>query len=231
MRFWLLISALLVATPASAWRPASPGIRVQALPDEAGHVFELDLTKVRLEAAKAPKDRGATAKELAAGRSALLAVNGGYFDPKMRSLGLLVSNGKQLNPLRRADWGVMTVNLQGRARLTHTRDHKRTKATEFAIQAGPRLLVAGKPTSLKPQWARRTALGILKANPYKLLLIVTKRSVSLMQLAEMFQTLGCDYALNLDGGSSTQLWADKSVSNVAPVDGVRVANALLVTAR
>ncbi len=225
MRILLLILLLPAPLLAQSWETKAPGLEYRALP--SGHAFRIDLKQIEPRIVRAPK-QGATLAELRTGDDALLAVNGGYFDPQMRSLGLLVSQNRELNSLRKADWGVLMVDLQHRARLIHTRDYKRMKSTAFAIQAGPRLLVAGKPTSLKPQWGRRTALGITKERT-TVILVVTTESMLLSRLAEVFVELGCDYALNLDGGSSTQL--STRLSGIENVKGVRVANAVVFAPR
>ena len=102
------------------------------------------------------------------------------------------------------------------------------KKAEFAVQCGPRLVVNYRVLNLKTQWARRTAIGVEKNPHYVLMLVVDKRILT-SDLAQLMKNLGARYAMNLDGGSSTQLWThDKSQ---AKLKGVRVANAILVTKR
>ena len=83
----------------------------------------------------------------------------------------------------------------------------------MAIQAGPRLIINHRIPSLKDGDAERTALGITKNN--QLIIVVTEKNpMSTTRLAEIMRRsedkdgLACQYALNLDGGHSTQLYAN-----------------------
>lgn len=225
----LLLVILLAAPPAFAdgWETLHPGVQYMTFRDGAGQAFRLDLAKVRLRIASA-EGREEVA-DLARGTGALLAVNGGFFDGDGRPLGLLVSGGRELSRLRRADWGVLTIDLTGVASVVHVRDFRRTKGLDFALEAGPRLVVAGKPLHLKDQSDPRTAIGV-RPGGRELVLVVVERSVSLTDLArDLAETFGCPDALNLDGGSSTQLWATSP--RVKAVSARPVANAVLVVPR
>lgn len=133
------------------------------------------------------------------------AINGGFFNPKGHSLGLRQSKGKELSPLRQANWGVFFIQNE-KARILHTRNFREIdkKGISEAIQCGPRLVVDGKTTDLKNQWARRTGIGIDAQG--KVLIAVCDSEISLPNWADFWaDNLHCDYALNLDGGGSTQL--------------------------
>lgn len=158
----------------------------------------------------------------------LMGINGGYFDPKDRPLGLLITEGRQINRVRRADWGVLTIRKK-RARLVHTRAYKPRKRTEFAIQAGPRLVVKGKELTLKPQWARRTAIGIRDGGKTLIVVVVDGRMLTSSLATHFRTTFGCDEALNLDGGSSTQLWTE--LPGIKNVRGLPVANGVFLVPR
>ena len=89
--------------------------------------------------------------------------------------------------------------------------------------------VEGKPLKLKKQNARRTAIGVLPGGD-QIVIAVVDRPVLTEDLAKhMAGTLGCTHALNLDGGTSTQLWS--ALPAVRSVSGFRVANAVLVIRR
>lgn len=174
--------------------------------------LRLDLEAYRpriLRASDIGKER-ALVESLATHHRLPLAVNGGFFSlHPTRSLGLLVDRGTQLNPLRRADWGVLYVAGR-RAALVHTRDYRAPRGVEFAIQCGPRLVIDGVVPKLKPQRARRTALGIQGSR--RLVLAVSQAPLDISELARLFAAtesaggFGCRQALNLDGGSSTQIY-------------------------
>ncbi len=209
------------------WKPLAKGL-AHAVLQEGMTAFRIDLAENDLVPVEGKPL--ATVDALARGRGALLAVNGGFFDAQGRPMGLLVSKGRILSRLRRVEWGVLAVDREGRATVVHAKQWAATTGTlRFAIEAGPRLVVDGKPLTFKPQVARRTALGVLPGGR-ALVLVVTSTGLSTAALAELFaKRLGCPFALNLDGGSSTQLVSP--LAGVPRISGKPVANAVLVLPR
>lgn len=208
-----------VAAPSDGWASLSPGLdwtRLEVETPETERTVRIlavrvDLSRFRLRALDArAHDRNVwSAKEAARADDVLVALNGSFFDEAGKPMGLLIDDGRQLYPLRKADWGVLYV-AGGKARIVHSRDFKKTPAgTTFAIQTGPRLVVGGKVTSLKPNFARRSAV-CLHADG-RVSLVATESAVVLSEFAEILRRspseggLGCPDAINLDGGSSTQL--------------------------
>jgi len=107
---------------------------------------------------------------------------------------------------------------------------------EVAIGGGPALVVNGKPMEWKG-WIHlrhpRTALGWNKK--YIFLVEVDGRQLDVSEgmtfseLAEYMIKLGCETAMNLDGGGSATLWAFGAVRN-SPSEGLErpAPNALVV---
>lgn len=233
----LLPTLGLVSPP--TWSVLEPGVehtmvRVATsagLPSSRMHVFRIDLRTHKLVPIDArrgsssttrpasqsgdvptPSRTRATVSTLAKERPLPLVVNGTYFDEKDRPLGLLVGEQGEINPLRRADWGVFYVT-GGRAALVHTTEWRKLKATkrEFAIQTGPRCVIDGEPVKLKPQVARRAALGI-QTDGRVLIAVSTSELLSadlarFMAKPEAEGGLACRHAVMLDGGGSAQVWA------------------------
>ena len=136
---------------------------------------------------------------------ACVVVNGGYFDGQGQPMGLRVGKNTTKSKMRRADWGVFWVK-NGVAHLSHTREFSSALAPDEAIQCGPRLVVGGVVTRLKPQWARRTGVGIDAQG--RVIIAVSGDELSLDEWARLWASptgLGCTDALNMDGGPSTQL--------------------------
>lgn len=236
------VAAALLALAPAPWTEVSPGLdhrEVSALPDAVTqyrlHAYRVDLRRYRPVVAQAPsKDSPrATVKDLAEPFGAHLAVNGTFFDERWRPLGLLVRDKKVLNPLRRADWGVLSV-IGAHATLVHTRAFSADDAAQvdFAIQVGPRAVVDGRPVKLKPQLARRTAIGIL-ADERTLVVVVSEGLVESNDLARVLAApagrggLGCHQALMLDGGPSSQLYARVGEHHRAVAGGYGVPNAVV----
>ena len=138
---------------------------------------------------------------------ARVVVNAGYFDGQGRPMGFRAGKNTPPSKLRRADWGVFWVK-NGVAHVSHTRDFSSSIHPDEAVQCGPRLVVNGQPTQLKPQWARRTGVGIDRTG--LVVLAVSDGEVSLDEWAKIWASpsgLNCRDALNMDGGPSTQLAA------------------------
>jgi len=106
-----------------------------------------------------------------------------------------------------------------------------------AIGGGPILLDAGK----SPEWSGpqprhpRTVLGWNDEQYFLVVVDGRQRDLSAgmtyPELASLMKRLGCEYAVNLDGGGSSTLWLDGRVMN-SPSDGREraVANSLIVVA-
>jgi uncharacterized protein YigE (DUF2233 family) len=212
----------------SGWQTIAPGVELRTFSVGAGstlggvsQIIALRTTPSHL------KIRQGALLEASKWRdkyNAVAVVNGGYFDPQNKSLGLRVCDGEKKSALHPADWGVFYIseNRSGvlQARILHTRDFKRkfpqreysrskisrSGSITQAIQCGPRLVVNGKTTDLKPQVARRTGLGIQSDG--KIVVAVCDGTLSFDTWARIWQSkdgLHCPDALNLDGGGSTQL--------------------------
>jgi hypothetical protein len=167
------------------------------------HLFRIPLDDFELRILSPGEGRrSATVSEMTADAGALLGVNGSFFLDDYSPLGLLISQGKELQGLRKVDWGVFFVKA-GRAGLVHMRDFPGSAGLDFAIESGPRLVVDGELIKVKPQRARRSMLGI--DGEGRVLIAVTATSVLLPEAAAFMRDHGARYALNLDGGPSSQL--------------------------
>jgi len=143
---------------------------------------------------------------------ALAGINGGFFQPDYKPLGLIIIDGREVNPLRKTDWGVLLIQ-QNRPRLVHTREFQPDPSISQALQVGPRLVVGGKELRLKRQVARRSAVGINFRD--ELILINTEDAevyaqdlARILRLPEAEGGLECRDALALDGGPSAQMYGE-----------------------
>lgn len=195
------------------WRVVAPGVEYQAIPNPYTpwsyvHVFRIQLAQHALRVVRAKEQ--AFVKELATTTSAKLAINAGFFDQHFRPLGLRVSEGKQINAAKPITWWSVFFTQNRHAHIQHTRQFSLNPAIDFAIQSGPRLLVEGEiPATLKPGRDERTALGITKTGA--VLLVVTEHApLTTYELANIMRQdpIAAWQAINLDGGSSTQLYAN-----------------------
>jgi uncharacterized protein YigE (DUF2233 family) len=142
----------------------------------------------------------------------LSGVNGGYFDPENKPVGLVISEGKLIAPLRKARLlsGVMIVT-NGRIQLLRVAEYSPKRKAAAALQCGPFLVDRGQPIP-----------GLNDTRPARRTFIITSGAdraaigfcsgVTLAQLGKILATpevapdLKVQRALNLDGGSSSAFW-------------------------
>ncbi len=216
LRLFILLNLAVIQATASSWTKIAPGIEYQDLNRHAIsqwshiHVFRIDLNhnELHLIMANSLSNNHAFAHEFAHYAHGLIAINGGFFDQEYHPLGLRINQQQEHNPLKYISWwGVFYV----KDRIPHiksVKDFSQDNQIDFAVQSGPRLLINGQIPSLKPGYAERSALGITSTN--KVIILVTENNpVSTTWLAEHMKQrpLNCVNALNLDGGSSSQLYA------------------------
>lgn len=142
---------------------------------------------------------------------AFLGINGGFFTPEYKPLGLIIINSQTLNAISRSKLlsGLVLINSHGEINLKTKWSHY--KKARFALQTGPFLIRPnGHIAVTKPgHKERRTVLALTKKNN---LLALSTTSVSLYNLAfalknnpQMFGAKKISTALNLDGGTSTAM--------------------------
>ena len=215
------------------WRLIAPGVELRTLrsPGEDGApIVAIRTTPNRIRIGGNANVPGGQleADEWRRRAGAVAAVNGGYFDALGKSLGLRISNGKRLAPLHGKSWGVFYVR-NGKAAIVPTTDFKMRRSIREAVQCGPRLVEDGRPLQLKKQWARRTALGVTRDG--KVIVAVSDGDLSLPAWASLWASssgLNCRDALNLDGGSSTQLSLQTSSRQLHLRSGRAVPDAVLI---
>ena len=160
--------------------------------------------------------------------SAVVAVNGGYFDTEGRSLGLRITKGRRTARLHGLKWGVFYIR-GGKASIVSGDKFKMHPAIREAVQCGPRLVIKGKPTQLKQQWARRTGIGVQRDG--RVIIAASDGELSFQEWAALWASatgLNCRDALNLDGGSSTQLSLRTRSHNLEIPSGRTVPDAVVI---
>jgi exopolysaccharide biosynthesis protein len=156
---------------------------------------------------------------------AIAGVNGGYFDPQNAPVGLLISDGKLIAPLRKARLlsGVLVVT-KTRVEVLRAAEYSSRKNAITAVQCGPFLVDGGKSVA-----------GLNDTRPARRTFVLTSgtdrgavgfcSTVTLAQLADILATpeLKVQRALNLDGGSSSAFWfnGERGVVSIAEQKTVR----------
>jgi uncharacterized protein YigE (DUF2233 family) len=163
--------------------------------------------------------------------SASFVVNGGFFDPDGKPVGLVVSEGAVVSKLARSLSGGVLTSDGAHVELFPAEGFSLPDGGIFAIQCRPRLVVERTPNvkSDDGKRAERTALCTRDAGRTLDVVIVRgsddgeSPGPSLFALARHLADVGCESALNLDGGPSTgAAWREANeVKLLAPRGPVR----------
>lgn len=166
--------------------------------------------------AVSPKEIGISSiSYLAEKTDAIAIVNASYFNTGLGILGLCLSGGKTVSPLARfsENQGIFAVRSSGEAGLIHKDRFNMSDVTD-AIQSGPWLVQDGVVQSFDEtdRVTRRSCIGVDKKG--RIIIVATDTIFSGIKLADLAQVMAAPYghggfecvnALNLDGGTSTQL--------------------------
>lgn len=239
----ILLIIILVVFPAysyadvTTWKSLGNDLSYVAIRISPGiiHAFKINSAKYNfgIATAKDLNSQAATVKLIAQKKKALIAVNGGFFTPEYQSLGLLINEGQIVNSYKDTSWWSVFFIKNGKPHIVHGDGFRVDPAITMAVQSGPRLLINGRQPALKPSIAERSAICINDAQEVLLvatenLLIQPNEFAVYLKKDEVDGGLGCVNALNLDGGSSTQIYA-RIGPFVLDVPGVnKIANAVVV---
>lgn len=243
LKSYIALCILLFIAPqamANSWRLLAPGIEYRDLnanllvPWSHIHVFRIDLKKNKLDLVMANELslHNASVDAFAHHSNALIAINGGFFDQNYHPLGLRISSQHKHSPIKRISWwGIFYVQHQ-KPHLSGLAQYPDDNNIDFAVQSGPRVLINGKIPSLKAGYAERSALGIT-ADGKVIILVTNNFPMTTTGLAQLMKAppLDCDNALNLDGGSSSQLNAHMGLFQINVHGFSNVSDAIVVKAR
>ncbi len=161
---------------------------------------------------------------------ALIAINGGYFNTDFQPLGLRISDGILHSSLRKISWWGIFFITNHHAKIQSIKKFHTTKNIQFAIETGPQLIINGKIPALYGSLKQRSALCIT-SNGEVIIAITQHLLVTLKQFSHLLQNnFGCHDAINLDGGSSSQLSAHIGNFRVNITSIFPVADLVTVTA-
>jgi uncharacterized protein YigE (DUF2233 family) len=215
-KFIALLVFSISSTCFSQWKTLEPGIEYQDLAPiylndwSHIHVFKINLAQHQLKIINHNdlNIKFPTIEQYAKHQNAPLAINGGFFDQKDQPLGLRVSDYQPTHAFKNISWWGVFYIQNHHARISSARQFSTKQNIEFAMQAGPRLIIDNHIPSLRPGYAERTAICVLNEN--EIAMIITQYfPTTLNQFAKLIQDkpLRCQNALNLDGGSSSQFFA------------------------
>jgi len=162
-------------------------------------------------------------------------VNGGYFHPDFRPVGLVIADGREVHSFEKAKLlsGILVVRGTG-IEIVRASRFKNSAEVREAIQCGPMLVENGRPTAglNAERPARRTVVATDGRGQWALIYIT---SVTLADAARILTTHGAlrewTTALNLDGGSSSGLWAATTPAAVSLPEFGHVRNYIGIVPR
>lgn len=183
------------------------------------------------------------AKSAAITRQAVAAINGGFFTPEGKPLGLLVEDGTQRGSLNTSSLGsgFYTSTPAGCALIRRDPDLPTNHALHAGelLQSGPFLVEDGAVTSgLSNDKRRRRSFLAWNGRHHWIMGQTSPTSLHALANALIELPIGklrITTALNLDGGSSSDLWVSADVPNGnrshRSVFNKPVRNYLVLTAR
>lgn len=148
----------------------------------------------------------------AAASGGLAAINGGFFSPEGKPVGLVITGGEVRGSLNTSS-SLGTGILDGKSVTLATRQNYQNSSE--LLQTGPRLVWAGESltglstTNDRPRsfmiWDGQNHFGLAYADS------ATLKGLSNNLKAQPLSGFDIKYAVNLDGGTSCDLWVSDSV--------------------
>jgi hypothetical protein len=158
----------------------------------------------------------------------LAAVNGGYFDPDYRPIGLLIVDGTMVAPLQKARLlsGVLSASPK-KVQISRIAEFSLAQKPDAAVECGPMIVDLGRSVRglETTKMARRTfaAAGSGDKAALGFCSDVTLADLSSILAIVTIPDFKIQRALNLDGGSSSAFWFKRanggafSISEQKPV--------------
>jgi hypothetical protein len=141
----------------------------------------------------------------------LAGVNGGYFDPEYRPIGLLIVDGTMIAPLQRARLlsGVLSASPK-KVQISRVAEFSLTQKPDAAVECGPMIVDLGKSVRglESSKMARRTFAAVSSGDKAALGFCsdVTLADLSSILAIVTIPDFKIQRVLNLDGGSSSAFW-------------------------
>ncbi len=190
----------------TVWRETETGAEATL------HLALFKTSKATLQVVDQPAAPRQDLAETMARIGALAGVNGGYFDPEDKPVGLLVQAGKKITPLSSAHLlsGLLWATAS-RVEIVRAKHFQRNGKVREAVQCGPLLVEHGEPVAglNATRTARRTFAAVDGKGGGAL---GVSSGVSLAQIGQILALPQVEggrsflRALNLDGGSSSAFW-------------------------
>lgn len=182
----------------------------------------------RLRIVDQPSEPRLDLEEAMARGNFLAAVNGGYFDPEYRPIGLLIVDGTMIAPLQKARLlsGVLSASPK-KIQISRVAEFSLNQKPDAAVECGPMIVDLGRSVRglESTKIARRTFVAVATGDKAVLGFCsdVTLSDLSNILAIVAIPDFKIQRALNLDGGSSSAFWFKRtngsafSISEQKPV--------------
>lgn len=236
---------IAAAVTASKPKPAAPGVtyRLARLADYglAIHVWVFDAARYDLRVAEQKAATGGMIGAFLDRPRDVFAINGGFFerddDERLTPSGLLVIDGRIVAPEHeRAGSGIVYSGAGGVAIAYRAKAPPRSRMDQ-ALQVGPVLVDPGGKVGIYKNSHDRQNRSALCLRTGAIVFVVVDGGLSLYQLAHLLAArsgdggLGCDMAINLDGGPSTQAQFRSGPRRIEVPGEWPVENALVISSK
>lgn len=165
----------------------------------------------RLRVVDQPSEPRVDLEDVMARGNFLAGVNGGYFDPEYRPIGLLIVDGKVIAPLQKARLlsGVLSASAK-KIQISRVAEFSINQKPDAAVESGPMLVDLGRSVrGLESTRAARRTFAVVAAGDKAAIGFcsdVTLADLSNILAIVVIPDFKIQRALNLDGGSSSAFW-------------------------
>lgn len=229
--FFQLYFLPLASANDAEWQKIGTGLEISRVRLDPGAFLspELLMVKIDLDQYRIATVRGIDfgshekdVRSLSKASKALVGINANFFDEKGKALGLVVSHGithQRIHSGGKTLTGIFQVTRKGAAIVS--RNFFKYDNVLEAIQAGPRLVDAGRPVAgQRSSHISSRRSGICVQSPTTIVLYISSGFIGI-SIADVQQILlrpgvDCKQALNLDGGGSAQLYVSEQVPGAIP---------------
>jgi len=205
------------------------------------HVFDFEQARFAMRVAEQKAATGSPVGDLLEGKGDVFVINGGFFErdgrDRLSPSGLLIIDGKVVaEEHQRAGSGVIYVEADGVA-ITRRKDFRDRSRVRHALQVGPLLVDPGGVKGIYKNDVERHNRSAICLRGTSFTAFVVEGGISLFQFADLLSLpndgggFGCDIAINLDGGPSTQAVLRAGAVRTEIAGGTTVENAIVVSRR
>jgi exopolysaccharide biosynthesis protein len=203
----------------SEWRELEEGLSLLQASTALGTrltVLKIDSDHFRFSVEQQNLPEGERADDVIERSEALLVVNGGFFrirkDNGLFPVGLLMDDGEAISSPWLSSGGFVSISADGNIAISESETGVPNNVRE-AIQSRPVLIAPGGKWAMRTNanlQERRTLLCLLGDGSI-ILMVVSGGGLSLYEAGWLLRgtarggLMGCDAAIALDGGGSTQL--------------------------